>query len=203
MLRSALLPILVAACCVAGACSRAPSVRVEAHPVEGTHPAQWALRCVADGLKPPVKVQWRFPAGVKQIGWGVPQDEPVELVQPPERQATWAECAATGSDNVLVRATHSLVPIAVGAAPATAKAGELITVRGSGFGATPNLDDRIWLVPPFGRAFSADASCKGATWSDAAVTACVPAAARGRSWQVRVQAADTLAIAPKPLVVAP
>jgi len=203
MLRSALFPILVAACCVAGACTRVPSVRVEAHPVDGTRPTQWALRCYTSGLREPVKVQWRFPAGVKQIGWGVPQDEPVELVQPPDKQTTWAECAATGADNTVVRATHSLLPIAVASAPVTAKVGELITVRGSGFGPSANVEDHLWLMPSWGRAFAADSSCKGAGWNDGAVSACVPPMARGRSWQLRVQAADTLALAPKPLVVAP
>ncbi|HEY2747004.1 MAG TPA: hypothetical protein VGL86_20415 [Polyangia bacterium] len=201
-LRSALFPILVAACCVAGACTRVPSVRVEAHAVEGTRPTLWALRCFADGLPPPVKLSWRLSPGAKPVA-GAPQDEPVDFVQPPGRDVAWAECAATGADNKTVRATHSLVAIAVNAAPAAAKAGALVTVRGSGFGPWANADDRLWLVPPWGRAFAADSSCKGAAWTDAAVTACVPAAARGKSWQLRVQAADTLAIAPKPLVVAP
>jgi len=35
------------------------------------------------------------------------------------------------------------------------------------------------------------------------VSACVPAAARGKSWLVRVQSNETLVSAPKPLVVAP
>jgi hypothetical protein len=58
-------------------------------------------------------------------------------------------------------------------------------------------------VPAWGAAVVADASCKGAAWSPAAVSACVPAAARGRTFAVRVQANEELASAPKPLVVAP
>ena len=200
-MRSALFQILLAACLFAGACARVPSVRVEAHAVEGTRPTLWALRCFADGLKPPVKLEWKLSAGVKPVAGG-PQNEPVDFVQPPGNSA-WAECAATGADGKVARATHALAPIALTAAPATAKPGELITVRGAGFGPSPNADDQVWLVPPFGRAFAADASCKGAAWSDTLVSACVPAAARGRTWQLRVQAADTLAIAPKPLTVAP
>ena len=160
------------------------------------------LRCRADGLKRPVKHHWRLPAGVRQIGWGVLDDEANELVQPPERQAAWAECTATGDDGVVVRATHSLVPLAVTAAPTTARPGELITVRGAGFGPSASDGDAIWLVPAFGPSLRATA-CKGAAWSEAAVSACVPPAARGRTWQVRVQSNEELAAAPKPLVVAP
>ena len=188
--------------CAAGACARTPSVRIEGHALDGPRPPQWVLRCRADGLKPPVKYQWRFPSGVKQIGWGSLQDEANELVLPPENAATWAECAATGSDGVAVRATHSLVPLSVSAAPATAKVGELVVVRGAGFGPSPSEGDGIWLVPPWGAALPAD-NCKGAAWGEAAISACVPAAARGRAFQLRVQAKEQLAIAPRPLVVAP
>jgi hypothetical protein len=178
-------------------------VHVEAHALDGTRPAQWVFRCRADGLKPPVKYQWRFPAGTKQIGWGVPQDEPYELVQPPEAVAAWGECTATGDDKKSARAAHATVPLSVTAAPATAKVGELITVHGAGFGPASAGEDGIWLVPAWGAAVIADASCKGAAWSPAAVSACVPPAARGRTFGVRVQANEELAPAPKPLVVAP
>jgi hypothetical protein len=203
MLRSALHHLLlIAACSFAGACSRAPSLRVEAHALDGTRPPQWVLRCAARRLKEPVKYQWRFPPGVKQIGWGTPQDEPTELVQPPETNATWGECTATGADGVVLRASHSMVPPSVSAAPATAKVGELIVVRGAGFGPAPSREDGIWLVPSWGAALPSDA-CKGASWGEAAVSACVPAAARGKTWLVRVQSNETLVTAPKPLVVAP
>src|SRR4051794_9855336 len=110
MLRSALLfpTLVIAASCLAGGCSRVPSLRVDAHALDGPRPPQWVLRCEAHGLKEPVKYQWRFPAGVKQIGWGVPQDEPTELVQPPENAAAWAECAATGADGTVLRRSHSM-----------------------------------------------------------------------------------------------
>jgi len=203
MLRKALLPTLMAACALAGACSRAPSVRIEGHPVDGTRPTLWLLRCIADGFVAPVKTQWKLAVGVKPVGGNVPLDESTTIVQPPERMPAWAQCTVTGADGTSTHAVHSLTPIAIGAAPTTAKVGELLLVRGSGFGNEPNRGDGVWLVPPWGRALAADATCKRATWSDAAVSACVPAAARGRTWSVRVQSADTLAIAPKPLVVAP
>jgi hypothetical protein len=162
------------------------------------------LRCRAEGFKSPVKYQWRFPAGVKQIGWGALQDEPTELVQPPEAgPPSWGECTATGDDKVTLHATHALVPLSVTAAPVTAKAGELITVRGAGFGPSPAGADGLWLVPAWGRAIAADPTCKGATWGAAAVSACVPASARGRTVALRVQVNEELATAPKPLVVAP
>ncbi len=178
-------------------------MRVEAHRLDGPRPPEWVLRCRAEGLTPPVKYQWRFPAGVRQIGWGNLQDEPNELVQPPENAATWGECAATGAAGVVLRVTHSLVPLSVAAAPVSAKAGELVTVRGAGFGPSPSGGDGIWLVPASGAALPADATCKGAAWGEAAIAACVPAAARGRTFQLRVQSNDELALAPKPLVVAP
>lgn len=161
------------------------------------------LRCRADGLTPPVKYQWRFPAGVKQIGWGAPQDEPTELVQPSDPASSWGECTATGDDKQALRAAHAMAPLSVTAAPARAKVGELVTVRGTGFGPAPSGSDGIWLVPRWGAAIAADAACKGAAWSPTAVTACVPAAARGRSVSLRVQVNEELAAAARPLSVAP
>ena len=178
-------------------------MRVEAHALDGTRPPEWVLRCRADGLKPPVKTQWRFPAGVKQIGWGVPQDEPAELVQPPELVPAWGECTATGDDKRSVRATHAMVPLSVTAAPERAKVGELVTVRGTGFGPAAAGEDGVWLVPAWGAALVADATCKGAAWTPVSVSACIPAAARGRTFAVRVQANEELATAAKPLAVAP
>jgi len=178
-------------------------VRVEAHALDGPRPPQWVFRCRADGLKPPVKYQWHFPPGVKQIGWGVPQDEPFELVQPPENApAAWGECTATGDDKRSARAVHAMVPLAISAAPVTAKVGELITVRGSGFGPSSSGEDGIWLVPAWGAAIVADSSCKGATWTPTSVSACVPPAARGRTFAVRVQVNEELASAKTPVVVA-
>lgn len=177
-------------------------MRVEAHRLDGPRPPQWVLRCRADGLKPPVKYLWRFPSGVRQIGTGPLQDEWNELVQPPDSPPTWAECTATGADGVVVRATHSLVPLTVSVASVTAKVGELITARGTGFGPSASGADGIWLVPAWGAALPAE-PCKGAAWGETAVSACVPAAARGRTWQLRVQSNEQLVVAPKPLVVAP
>jgi hypothetical protein len=203
MLRAALLPQLLFLALLASACSRAPVVRVEAHRLDGPRPPQVALRCRVEGGKAPLKYQWRFAAGVKQIGWTPPSDEPVVLVQAAEPVAGWAECAATIDDKLILRAAHSLAPLTVSAAPATAKVGELVTVRGSGFGPSPGGGDGIWLVPSRGAARLADHACKGATWADAAISACVPASARGAAWQLRVQSGGELAGAPKPLTVAP
>ena len=76
-------------------------------------------------------------------------------MQPPERNVSWAECTATGADGVVLHASHALEPIAISAAPATAKVGELIAVRGGGFGPSANPEDAVWLVPPWGTAHRA------------------------------------------------
>jgi hypothetical protein len=98
MLRAALVSVLFLAALVTHGCSRAPSVRMELHRLDGPRPPQLALRCRQEGLKPPVAWKWRFPAAVKQIGWGVPSDEAVVLVQSTEPAPSWAECTATGDD---------------------------------------------------------------------------------------------------------
>lgn len=175
-------------------------MHVEAHPLDGTRPQLWFCRCRAEGLKAPVKYQWRFAPGLKPVANG-PQDEPFALVQP--GLAGWVECTATGDDKVSARAAHATLPLTVSAAPVAAKVGELITVRGVGLAPTAANEDGIWLVPARGAAIVADSSCKGASWTPLAVSACVPAAARGRTFAVRLQANEELASAAKPLVVAP
>jgi hypothetical protein len=104
---------------------------------------------------------------------------------------------------VAVHATRSLLAPAISAAPVAAKVGELVTVRGSGFGPEPIAGDGVWLVPARGASRVAEATCKGAAWSDTAVSACVPPSARGGVWQLRVQAGGELALAATPLSVAP
>jgi hypothetical protein len=188
---------------LAGGCRRAPSVRIEARRLDGPRPTQVALRCRASGLARPIKYTWKFSAGVKTIGWSVPTDEPVTLVQPPDAGAAWAECAAAGNDGVIVRALHALAPPLVAASPPSARAGQLIAVRGSGFGSARNEDDAIWLVPSWGRARPADHACKGAAWTDGNITACVPATLPPGRWQLRVEAGGELAGAATPLEVTP
>lgn len=203
MLRAALLLPLLFVALLASACARTPTVRVEARRLDGPRPPQLLLRCRVDGAKGLIKYQWRFSAGVKQIGWSVPSDEATALVQPAEPAAGWAECAATIDDKLTLRAAHSLAPLTIATAPPTAKAGELVTVRGGGFGPLPGDGDGIWLVPRRGAALPADHACKGATWNETVMSACVPASARGAAWQLRVQVGAELALAPKPLTVAP
>jgi hypothetical protein len=196
-----LLPVFVV---VSGGCTRPPVVRVDARRLDGPRPAEVLLRCRAEGLRAPLKFQWKLAPAVKQIGWGAPTDEPTLLVQLPDNAGPvtpWAECAVTGDGNVTVRAARALVPPAVSAAPVKAAPGELVTVRGSGFGPSRNPDDAIYFVPAWGAARAADHACKGATWGDGAVSACVPASVGAGEWQVRVQTSGELAIAATPLKV--
>jgi hypothetical protein len=203
MLRAALLPQLLFAALLSSACSRAPAIRVEARRLDGPRPAQLVLRCRVAGLKPPVKYQWRYAAGIRQAGATLPSDESVVLMTASDSPTAWAECAATSADDKLtLRAAHSLAPLTISATPAAAKVGELVTVRGGGFGPQPADGDGIWLVSARGKALAAD-NCKGAAWGETAVSACVPTAARGAAWQLRVQVGGDLALAPKPLTVAP
>lgn len=185
------------------ACTRTPSVRVEARRLDGPRPPQVALRCRATGLPGPIKYAWRFAAGVKTLGWSVPTDEPVALVQLPDPVSTpvWAECAATGDNGVVARAAHALTPPVIAVASTKARAGEVVTARGSGFGPSRNDDDALWFVPSWGRARAADHACKGATWSDTSVSACLPPSLPPGRWQLRVQAGGELATAAAPVEV--
>jgi hypothetical protein len=188
-------PILTAI--FVAACARPPAAHISVRRLDGPRPPQVAARCRVDGLKPPIKYQWRFAPGAKQIAWGVPSDEPAALVQLPDAGAAWAECVATGEGDVTVRAGASLIAPSIASAPASVKVGDVVTVRGAGFGPSRNEDDALWFVPAFGAARAADHACKRASWSDTAVSACVPPL-DGGPWQLRVQAADALALATSP-----
>ena len=176
--------------------------------VDGPRPPQWAAalpRRRAEGAGEVCSGASR--AGVKQIGWGVPQ-----------RRGDRAGAAARARRHLgrvrghrrrrrhrCARRTRS-APIAIARrAGDGARSGELITVRGGGFGPSANARRRRVARAAVGpRASPPMHACKGAAWSDAVVSACVPAAARGRSWQLRVQVGgDARRGAPKPLVVAP
>jgi hypothetical protein len=188
-------------------CAGSPSARISERRLDGPHPAQAIIRCVTDGLKPPIKFQWKLEPSVKQIGWGVPsEDEESLLVQVLDREAArageWARCTATGSDGVIVSAERSLNPPLITAAPVKARAGEKITVRGSGFGPTRASDDAIFLVPAWGAAHALDHACKGAEWSESAITACLPPSLAAGPLELRVQSGGELARAAAPLVIA-
>jgi hypothetical protein len=187
-----------------GGCTRTPFAHITQRRLDGPRPPQVMLRCRVSGLVPPIRYAWRFAPAVKQVGWQVPVDESVMLMTVPDSpaQAAWAECTATGAGNVEVRAARALVAPVVTAAPVSARGGELVSVRGSGFGPSRNRDDAVWLVPAWGRARPLDHGCKGATWSDSHVSGCVPPSLSG-TWQLRVQAAGELAIAALPVKVAP
>lgn len=185
-------------------CSRPPAATVEVRHLDGPRPPEWAARCRADGLAPPIAYQWKLAPTVRAVGWNPPLDQPallVEIPHPDPRVAAWVECTVVGADRAQARGAASLNPPSVSAAPATAKPGELVTVRGSGFGVARNADDALWWVPAWGAARVADHACKGAAWSDAAVSACAPSTLGAGEWQLRVQASGSLALAPAPLKV--
>lgn len=199
-MRAALIGLVLAA----AGCRTPPSAHIEARRLDGPRPPQVVAHCVVAGLAPPVTYKWRVPATVKPIGWSPPLDEPWLLVQIPEGAAptgAWAECTAVGADKAGVRTARSLVPPQISSAPTKAKAGELVTVRGGGFGPTRETGDGLWLVPPRGAAVAADHACKGASWAEGVITACVPKTLAPGAWQLRVSAGGELAIAPVPLGV--
>jgi hypothetical protein len=182
-------------------CAGSPSARISERRLDGPRPTQAIIRCETEGLKPPVKIAWKLPNDVKQVGWGVPSDEPALLVTPPEKGG-WVECTATGKDGVVVKAGRTLERPAVSGAPAKIKPGEAITVRGSGFGRARQPDDTVYLVPAWGAALALDNKCKGAEWGDTIITACVPPSLPSPGpWQLRVQAGGELALAGTPIVV--
>jgi hypothetical protein len=184
-------------------CSRAPDGEISLRRLEGPRQPHFVLRCEVQDLQPPIHYQWRFSPSVKTVG-NVPTTEAATLVSAPEPPSgLFAECTATDANNRMVQRSRALAVPAIGAAPASARVGELISVRGSGFGPSRNPGDALWFVPPRGAARAADHACKGASWADAVITACVPPSVRGGRWQLRVQAADDLGLAPTPTAVAP
>jgi len=185
-------------------CAGSPSARISERRLDGPRPPQAIIRCDTEGLPPPVKIAWKLPNEVKQVGWGVPsENETALLIQVPD-SGGWAQCTATGKDGVVAKAERALSPPAITVAPAKLKPGDKVTVRGSGFGRTRGPDDAVYLVPAWGAALPLDHQCKGAEWSDAAITACVPPSLPSLAGplQLRVQVGDELALAPAPLVAA-
>ena len=111
---------------------------------------------------------------------GVPADEANELVQPPERPASWAECSGHRRRRRR-RARHARARAAGG--DDGADDGERRRARHRARRRLRSLGRgrrRPLAGAGFGRSLRA-VDCKGAAWSETAVAACVPAAARGRT----------------------
>lgn len=208
-MRAPLLPLLLGTF-VAFGCSRVPTARIAVRRLEGPRPPQVLARCLVEGLPHPIQYQWKLAPGLHGVGWNMPMTEATILVQlPPNADGgavAWAECSATGgSDKAkrVVKATAALVPPRIASAPTSARPGDLVSVRGSGFGPARGDSDGLYFVSLRGDVRAADGSCAGAAWADAAVSACVPASMpAGSRWQLRVQAGEELALALAPLVVA-
>jgi hypothetical protein len=182
-------------------CAGSPSARISERRLDGPRPTQAIIACETEGLLPPVKIAWKLHADVHQVGFGVPSDnERVLLVQVPEKNV-WAQCAATGRDGVVVKAERALNPLAITSAPTKLKAGDKVTVQGSGFGRARGPDDAVYLVPAWGAARPLDHQCKGAAWSESSITACLPPSLPSGPLQLRVQAGDELALVAAPLQV--
>jgi hypothetical protein len=199
----AALRLLVLVAASTGGCHRPPHARIAVRRLDGPRPPQAEVRCLVDGLGAHPTYQWKLSPGLRGVGWNVPTDEPWLLVQlqgdsaPPG--GSWAECDAADDAGRAARAAVSLFAPVIGSWPRTlvGRAGELVTVRGSGFGPARGDDDQLYFVGPRRAPFPADFACKGASWSDAAVSACVPAGGLGAgAWTLRVQASGALGLAP-------
>jgi hypothetical protein len=171
-----------------------PRAWMEAERLEGTRPEWVVLRCRISGFPARPRFSWKLPPGVHPISTSQPLDEGALLVQLNDnlRSSEVVECTA-GSDKDPPTATAQL---ALGpCTPASAKiaAGQLI-VDGNGFG-DKGAADAVWLVPARGRALRADHACKGASWTETHIVACLPKLA-AKSYQVRVESAGRLALGP-------
>jgi hypothetical protein len=202
---SLLLPLSLGLSLVGLGCSRAPAAHISVRRLEGPRPPQVLARCRVEGLARPIQYQWKLAPGVRAVGWNAPLTEATVLVQLADNTSgnAWAECSATGGDQRTARATASLVPPRIAGAPikTTARPGELVAVRGGGFGPVRSDGDGLYFVSPRGDVHAADRGCAGASWSDAVVSACVPPSLAAGSWQLRVQAGEELALLATPLVV--
>jgi hypothetical protein len=184
------LLILVAA---AGCRSGTPSARLEATRLEATRPELVLLQCRASGFPARPKFSWKLPGGVRTSGVP-PLDHGSLLVQLADnlRHAELVECTATSEGNLTATAELALGPITVSSAKVE---GSLLTVEGSGFGAKAGTADGVWLVPARGRALATLTPCKGASWSETKIVACLPATAQ-KPYQVRVQSGGRLGLGP-------
>jgi hypothetical protein len=188
-----------------GSCTQPPSARITVRRLEGASPPPALVRCLVVGLKARVQYQWKLGPGVRSIGWRAPVDEPAQLLDVGGVASPWVECDAADADGHTVKATAALMPPQISDSPRQLRArgvDDLVTVRGSGFPPAPGPDDGLYLVSERGTVVATDASCKGASWSQTVVSACVPPSLPAGAWQLRVQAGDGLALATAPLVVA-
>jgi hypothetical protein len=170
-----------------------PLARIEVERLEGTRP-EWAiLRCRASGFTNPPRFTWKLSAGVRPIGVNQPLDGGALLVQLADnlRGSETVDCVAADKD-VQAAAQLSLGPCQVTAARVAAG---VLTIDGSGLGLQAGPDDGVFLVPPRGLTRRADHTCKGGSWSDTRIVACLPSLAK-QGWQVRVQSGGRLALGP-------
>ncbi len=177
--------------CAAG-CNR-PGLRLEAEPLEGTHPPLVLLRCIATGIPGHPRFAWHLSPGARTSGVP-PLDEDTLLIQLSETKSSETiECVVFGENNLTATAQAAIGPLVI----STAKLeGSQITVEGTGLGGKPAREDAVWLIPTRGRAVRADASCKAASWSEAKIVACLPSLEK-KPYQVRVQSGGRLALGPE------
>src|SRR5581483_11593151 len=170
----------------------APRARIAVERLPGTRPELVLLRCQAIGLKKP-KYEWTIGSSVHQVGWGAPRDEAALFVSLDKGAPAnlSVSCRASEEGGRSLEASTSLAPIAIKSASAPKRAGDLVVVEGSGFGAKPLDGDALWLIPPRGNRVPLDHACKGASWTDAKITACLPAQPPGR-YELRLQSGGRL-----------
>jgi hypothetical protein len=172
-------------------CNR-PGLRLEAEPIEGTHPALVLLRCIASGIPGHPRFAWHLSPGARTSGVP-PLDEDALLIQLSDtKSAETIECVVFGENNFTASAEVSVGAIAISGAKLD---GAQITVEGSGFGGKPAPNDAIWLIPGRGRAIRADSACKNASWSETKLVACLPPLDK-KPHQLRVQSGGRLALGP-------
>jgi hypothetical protein len=169
--RASWLLVLLAGC-------GAPRARIAVERLPGTRPELVVLRCQALGLKKP-HYDWTFGASVHQVGWGAPRDEAALFVSLDKGPPALLSVSCRASEEKeqggrSVDAATSLAPIVFKSATAPKRIGELVVVEGSGFGGKPLDGDALWLIPPRGDRLALDHGCKGAAWTDAKITACLP-----------------------------
>jgi hypothetical protein len=196
MIRSGvwLLAVAAAATTAPRTGCRAPRAHLAVERLPGGRPELVLLRCQSSGLKKP-RYDWTLGSSVHQVGWGAPRDEQAMFVSIDGKAAApglAVSCRVSDEQGASAEDATSLAPIAIKSATAPKKAGDPIVVEGSGFGAKPGDDGALWLVPSRGDRRAADQTCKGASWSDARITACPPAGATGR-YELRVESGGRLA----------
>jgi hypothetical protein len=190
-----------------GGCDRPPTARLSVRRLDGPRPPQVVVRCLADGLKRPLTYRWTFSPGVKPGGWSAPTDEPALLLQLPDVSppgGEWATCDVASDDKRSLRATASLLPPHISDVPRAVRArggGDVVTVRGSGFGSVRGPADGVFLASGAGKLVAADHACAEAAWSEQSVSACVPPSLPAGPWQLRLQVGDELALATAPLLL--